>query len=324
MSNYAQVDLGKSPPKVDVPRQYNTTNEFIDRHVEQGRGDRVALIDDSGSYSYAELQARTNKAGNALKELGVEEETRVMSCLLDTVDFPSVFFGTMKMGAVAIPINTLLTSKDYDFMLRDSRAKVLVVSKALYPQFEPILKNQPYLKQIIISGGEVDAYPSLSDLLDSASDELDTAPTTCDDIAFWLYTSGSTGTPKGAMHLHSDMINTAVLYGKEVLGIKEDDLVFSAAKMFFAYGLGNALSFPFYVGATTVVIAERPTPDAVMRVSENASTHHILWGADLIRRDDRKSRQQPIQRFGKFANVRFGWRGFAGRGGHHLAGTLRG
>ena len=122
MSDYAQFEFSRSPPKVNVPRQYNATSEFIDRHVEQGRGDSIALIDDCGSYSYAELHARVNKAGNALMELGVEAESRVVLCLLDSVDFPSGFFGTLKIGAIALPINTLLTSTDYDFMLRDSRA----------------------------------------------------------------------------------------------------------------------------------------------------------------------------------------------------------
>ncbi len=266
MSPYAQVDLQQTPAKIEIPRNYNVVGDFIDRHIDEGRGGRTALIDDAGSYSYSDLQQRVNRAGNLLRNLGAGMETRVMACLLDGVDFPSVFFGAMKIGAVALPINTLLTTHDYEFMLRDSRAKILVVSKALFEKFEPILSQLPHLEKVIISGGEVEGYETLSSLMEGVSSELETADTTCDDIAFWLYTSGSTGTPKGAMHLQSDMVNTAVLYGEGVLGIQPDDVVFSAAKMFFAYGLGNSISFPFYVGATSVVMAERPTPDSVLRV----------------------------------------------------------
>jgi len=266
MSNYAQVDYQQTPVKIEVPRSYNAAAEFIDRHIEQGRAEHTAVIDDTGSYSYRELQQRVNRAGNVLRGAGAGMETRVMLCLLDSVDFPTLFFGAIKVGAVAIPVNTLLTTHDYEFMLRDSRARILVVSKPLFEKFEPILSQQPHLEKVIISGGEVAGYASLSSLMDEASDALTVADTTCDDIAFWLYTSGSTGTPKGAMHLQSDMVNTAVLYGEEVLGVRPDDLLFSAAKMFFAYGLGNAISLPFYVGATVVVMAERPTPESVLRV----------------------------------------------------------
>ena len=266
MPNHAQVDRRQSPAVVDVPRRYNAAADFIDRHVEQGRGERTALIDDAGSYSYAELQRRQNRAGNLLRAVGVEMENRVMLCLHDGVDFPALFFGAIKSGAVAVPINTLLTSHDYDFMLRDSRARVLVVSRPLFDKFEPVLAGQPHLEKVIVAGGEVAGYDSLDALMAEAPEELEGADTTCDDVAFWLYTSGSTGTPKGAMHLHSDLVHTAVLYGEGVLGIRPEDRIFSAAKMFFAYGLGNAISFPFYVGATTVAMAGRPTPDAVMGV----------------------------------------------------------
>ncbi len=266
MSNYAQVERGSTPAVIDFPRQYNAAADFVDRHVAEGRGERLALIDDAGSYSYAELQRRIDRAGNLLREAGADAESRVMLCLLDGIDFPTLFFGAIKSGAVAVPVNTLLTTSDYDFMLRDSRARVLVVSRPLFDKFAPILEGQPHLRTVIVAGGEVDGYDSLETLMARAPETLETADTTRDDVAFWLYTSGSTGTPKGAMHLHSDMVSTAVLYGEGVLGIRPDDRIFSAAKMFFAYGLGNAISFPFYVGATTVAMAARPTPDAVMAV----------------------------------------------------------
>jgi 4-hydroxybenzoate-CoA ligase/benzoate-CoA ligase len=233
--------------------------------VPEGRGAKVAFIDDAGPITYAELALRVNRAGNLLLAQGVRPEQRVALCLLDSRDFPALFWGAIKIGAVPVPLNTLLTTADYDFMLRDSRAVVLAASDALLEKFRPILDGQPHLQKILVSG-TAQALQSLDDLLAAAGDTLTAAPTTADDIAFWLYSSGSTGQPKGAMHLHSDLVNTAVLYGQNVLGIRADDVVYSAAKLFFAYGLGNAMTFPLHAGATAVLVAERPTPACVMRV----------------------------------------------------------
>jgi len=266
MPQYAQVDESVSPPLISVPREYNASAEFVDRNLESGVGDKTALIDDAGTYSYVDLAERINRAGNALASLGAGQETRVMLCLLDGVDFPAAFFGALRIGAVAIPVNTLLTSANYDYMLRDSRARILIVSEALMDKFEPVLEAQPYLESVVVSGGDGGAHSNFDSLCADASTTLEVAPTLADDVAFWLYTSGSTGRPKGSMHLHGDMVVTAALYAKPVLDINRDDVVFSAAKYFFAYGLGNSLTFPMYVGATTVVMAGRPTPDAVMSV----------------------------------------------------------
>jgi len=290
-----KVDTSHMPPVLDVPREYNAAVEFIDQHTRAGRGDKTAVIDAAGSYSYAELAERVNRAGNALKDLAVEMETRVAMIMLDTVDFPAVFWGAIKAGAVPIPINTLLTSKDLDYMLRDSRAHVLVVSEALHEKVAPILADQPWLRTVVISGGASGEHAALSDLMDAASPDLEPAPTTCDDIAFWLYSSGSTGAPKGTMHLQSDLVNTAVLYGQHTLGIREDDVALSAAKLFFAYGLGNAMTFPFYVGATAVLHAGRPTPDAMMELlREHQPTIFYgvptLYGAMLADRANDRSK----------------------------------
>ena len=298
----AAVDSSTVPATIDLPREYNAAVEFIDANLAKGRSDKTAFIDAGGSYTYGELAERVNRAGNALRALGAGMETRVLMCMLDDIDFPAVFWGVIKAGCVPVPINTLLTSDDYAHLLRDSRARIVVVSDALLDRFEPALADQPHVEQVVIAGDEAhDSTPApvradsgvrsaatvrpdsadrpgpstgttdpgrhrLADLLAGASPHLDPAPTTRDDVAFWLYTSGSTGTPKGSMHLHRDLVTTAVHYGVGTLGIREEDVVYSAAKLFFAYGLGNGMTFPFYVGATAVVLAGRPTPDAVMAI----------------------------------------------------------
>jgi benzoate-CoA ligase family protein len=260
---------------VEVPREYNAAGHFIDRHILEGRGGKTAYIDDKGGYSYANLAARVNRAGNVLAGLGVEMEQRVLLCVVDGIDFVALFWGALKIGAVPVPVNTLLTPADYDFMLRDSRAKVLAVSASLFDRFETMIESQPHLKRVVVVGG---GEPGSSDSpngnvhiasfrqLEAGADAtLEPARTVADDVAFWLYSSGSTGRPKGVIHLHRSLVQTAALYACGVLGMSESDVVFSASKLFFAYGLGNALSFPLHVGATAILMAERPTPAAVMR-----------------------------------------------------------
>jgi benzoate-CoA ligase family protein len=269
------------PRFLDLPRRYNAATHFIDRHIAEGRGSKTAFIDDKGSYTYADLAARVNRAGNLLRAQGVRPEQRVMLALLDSIDFPAMFFGAMKIGAVPVPVNTLLTTPDYDFLLRDSRAAALVVSDALLEKFRPIISGQPYLEQTLISGQVPATVTPLDRLMAEQSDRLEAVATTPDDIGFWLYSSGSTGSPKGAIHLHGDLVHTAVLYGQDVLGIREDDVVFSAAKLFFAYGLGNAMTFPLHVGATAVLMAERPTPQAVMqRLKQHQAS--IFYGVPTL------------------------------------------
>jgi len=262
-SGVSNADPGLPPPTVEIPRDYNAAHDLIERNLAGGRGAKTAYIDDEGRYTYAELAERANRAGSALRALGLEMEDRVMLCHLDTIDWPAVFLGAIKAGLVPIAVNTLLTSADYEFMLNDSRAKALVVSAALLPQFTPILARCPHLKHLIVSGTSARTGLRLEALLASASAALAPARTTCDDPCFWLYSSGSTGTPKGTVHVQSSMHYTAELYARPILGIRADDLVFSAAKLFFAYGLGNALTFPLAVGATALLMAERATPPAV-------------------------------------------------------------
>ena len=249
----------------EPPALYNAAADFVDGNVAAGRGDKAAFIDRSGAHTYADLAERVNRFGNALQNLGVRREERVACCLIDTIDFPTAFFGGMKTGAVPVMINTLLTEANYRFILDDCRARVLVVSAELLPVFEPILDDLHHIEHVLVSG-EPGAHTDMAEIMAAADTELETAPTGCHDVGFWLYSSGSTGQPKGVKHLHASLMYTAKLYGQPVLGVREDDVVFSAAKLFFAYGLGNGISFPMSVGATTVLFEGRPTPDAMMEM----------------------------------------------------------
>jgi benzoate-CoA ligase len=203
--------------------------------------------------TYAQLAERVDRAANVLLALGLQREERIGIAMLDCCDWPALFLGAIKAGVVPVAMNTLLTPSDYEYQLRDSRAKAVFVS-------EPLLKS-------FSDARDLDVVPAarLKELLDKATPKAAAAATTSDDMCFWLYSSGSTGAPKGTVHLHSHLIATADLYAKPILGIRESDVVFSAAKLFFAYGLGNALTFPMSVGATAVLMAERPTPEAVFK-----------------------------------------------------------
>lgn len=249
-----------------IPRDYNAASDFIDRHLSEGQAFKPAIIDEAGSHTYGELAEQVNRAANALRSLGLRQEERVVMIMLDTRAFPAVFWGAIKAGIVPVPVNTLLTTDTYREILADSRAHAVVVSEALLDKVAPALEGQRHLEHIVVDGEGGPGHSRLRDLLAKASPEAEPAPTTCDDVAFWLYSSGTTGAPKGVRHLHAHLRHTAELYAKPVLGIREDDVVFSAAKLFFAYGLGNAMTFPFSVGATAVLLAGRPTPEAAMAV----------------------------------------------------------
>jgi benzoate-CoA ligase family protein len=246
-----------------IPRVYNFAADILERNLKAGRANKPAFIDPRGSWTYGELAERVDRFGRVLRSFGIRREERILIALTDTIDWPTAFLGAIKAGIVPIPVNTLMTEDDYRFMLADSRAKVLVVSEALLPKFSNVIGSMPDLIHVIVSGDDARGHCRFEDALTTARPDSYTAPTTCDDICFWLYTSGSTGRPKGAVHVHANLRLTADLYGSGVLGLKESDVCYSVAKLFFAYGLGNALTFPMAVGATTILSPERPTPDGV-------------------------------------------------------------
>jgi len=251
------------------PRIYNAAIDMVDRHIAEGRAGKAAFIDPAGTLTYGALADRCNRMANLLAAFGIGRETRIAVLMLDTNDYPVVFWGAIKAGVVPVLLNTLLNAEQYAYMLADSRARALVVSAALLPAVQPILGKLPFLTHVFVAGGDAPPFAfDLSREIADQSPEFAAAETCGDETAFWLYSSGSTGVSKGVRHVHTSLMETARLYGQGVLGMREDDVGFSAAKLFFAYGLGNAMSFPMSVGATTILLPERPTPEAVFRTLE--------------------------------------------------------
>jgi 4-hydroxybenzoate-CoA ligase len=270
-------------------RPYNAASDFVDANIGAGRGNKTAFSDGRRSLTYGELQDQSQRFAHGLVALGLKQESRIALLLLDTVDYPVAFWGSIRAGVVCIPLNTLLTPEQYLYMLGDSRAEAIFVSAPLLATIEPVLAKLPHLKQIIIVGGDGTQPKEIAgrkvlrfeDVLERGKTDPWTAPTISDETAFWLYSSGSTGEPKGAKHVHSNLIATAKLYGQDVLGIREDDIVYSAAKIFFAYGLGNAMSFPMSVGATTILLPDRPAPDAIFALMKREQPT-IFYGVPTL------------------------------------------
>ncbi len=247
---------------------FNAASYFIDRHIPEGRSEKIAFECCGETVTYADLQDRVNRFGNVLRNLyGVRIEERILLLLLDTPEFAYSFFGAIKIGAIPVPVNTLLKPADYEHLLNDSRARVLVASQSLYMSIEAIPRqNLRFLEHVVLVGDSKEN--SLGKLLLQQSPDLEPAPTCKDDAAFWLYSSGSTGPPKACVHLHHDMLTATECYGRGVLNIGEADRFFSAAKLFFAYGLGNSLYFPLAVGATSILLPEKPSADRVYEAIE--------------------------------------------------------
>jgi benzoate-CoA ligase len=253
------METGAAHAIEQLPERFNAASDLLEHNIVAGRGDKTAIIDKNGSTSYAQLSKRVAKMAGALVSLGVQRERRVLLCLLDTVDFPTVFLGAIWAGVIPVPLNTLLLADDYRWIVENSDAEAVFVSEELAHHWIEVARDFPSVHFISSSGGP---WQLLDALLDD-SVPATTAQTHRDDIAFWLYTSGSTGRPKGAMHTHASIRLTANLFGVGVIGYREDDVVLSVAKQFFAYGLGNSLSFPYAVGATVVLHDARSTPQSI-------------------------------------------------------------
>ncbi len=250
-----------------LPTRFNFAEHLF--ALNRGRAARTAYIDDRGALSYGQLEERARRLAAALKAAGIRREERVLLLMLDGNDWPVSFLGCLYAGIVPVAVNTLLTPDDYAYMLDHSRAQAVLVSGALLPTRQEAMARGGHEVQAMLVSQPTGPLPDNAQEFDAAlaaAEPLASPVTTAsDDPGFWLYSSGSTGKPKGTVHTHANLWWTAELYGKPVLGLTEDDVCFSAAKMYFAYGLGNALTFPLSVGATVVLMAERPTPDATFR-----------------------------------------------------------
>lgn len=247
----------------------NAAIYFIDRQADGGARDRTAFVEatEAGrSITYGELGEATGRMAGMLGRFGYRRDERVALLALDEIAWPVAFWGCLKAGVAPVALNTLLAADVYDTILKDCRARGLIVSAALLPVVEPLLANQPFLEHVFVIGGEASAGRMDFDAELAASDAAPTADVSPDDCAFWLYSSGSTGQPKGVLHVHSSLQSTSDTYGAQVLGIQADDVVYSVAKLFFAYGLGNAMTFPMSVGAKTVLFPGRPTPEAATEI----------------------------------------------------------
>ena len=261
--------IGTGPSSFVLPDTFNAAAYFIDRHIEESRSEKVAIECGQESVTYGDLHAAVNRVGNALRNLEVRPEERVLLLLHDTPRFAMSFFGAIKIGAVAVPVNTLLKSADYEYLLNTSRARVAIVNDSLYPMLAAIPKNRlRYLKHIVVAGQSPAETLCFDDLLSNSSAQLDAEPTSKDDAAFWLFSSGSTGLPKACVHLQHDMVVAADRYAKGILGMAEHDRCFSVAKLFFAYGLGNGLYFPLSVGAASILLSGKPYPQDVFATIE--------------------------------------------------------
>jgi 4-hydroxybenzoate-CoA ligase len=251
----------------------NAAFYFVDRHCSGPAAAKVAFAEagpGGRTLTYDELAQQSDRIAALYERHGLRPEDRAVMLVLDQIEFPVIFWGSLKAGVIPVPLNTLLSAEVYHAILMDSRARALFVSAELLPAIAPALKDNPYLQAIFVierPGAEIGTPRLMSFATEfAASDRRDMLAIHADECAFWLYSSGSTGAPKGVRHVHGSLKYTADTYGRQVLGILPDDVVFSAAKLFFAYGLGNAMTFPMSVGATAVLLSGRPTPDSVMAV----------------------------------------------------------
>ncbi|WP_435139986.1 benzoate-CoA ligase family protein [Pseudopelagicola sp. nBUS_19] len=246
----------------------NAALYFVDRHISEGRSSKVAFREADGAQralTYGQLAEDSGRFAGALHAHGVRREERIAMIVRDQIEFPVIFWGAIKAGMIPVPINTMLSANLYGAILSDSRASVLVISEQMWATVQPALKENTFLRAVLVIGDAPEGTVNYKTFSKDA-DVIETVQANGDELAFWLYSSGSTGAPKGVRHVHSSLKATAETFGAKVLGIRESDVMFSVAKMFFAYGLGNAMSFPMAVGATTIILGGRPTPNGVFEV----------------------------------------------------------
>ncbi|MBI4493522.1 MAG: benzoate-CoA ligase family protein [Chloroflexi bacterium] len=258
------LGVSDSGALLELPETFNMSTVLLDRHLEAGFGGRPAVFYEGGTLSYDALSRLANRAGNALRSLGLRREERVVLLLPDCPEFLAVFLGAMRLGAVPVPVNTVSSPADYAYYLNDSRAAVVVVDQELLPRLEPIRSGLRSLRSVVVLGEAPPGCVSLQELLAHSSDELAPAGTHRDEPSYWLYSSGTTGRPKGVVHLHHDMVYCVEPFARHGLGLTPEDRTFSVPRLFFSYGLVNSLYMPLYVGASAVLARKRPDPAGVL------------------------------------------------------------
>ncbi len=263
--NTVTIDRSGDAPAFSFADSFNVSVHMIDRHIAEGRGERMAYIAGNEEVTYEQLCERVHRCGNALLETGLRPGERLLMIVKDCPAFVYLFYGAVKAGIVPVPINTLLRAHDYAYMIEDSAAAALVYSPEFAAEVEPALSESPHKPRFV---SLTEGAGGIGERIAAALDRLEPYPSSPLADCFWLYSSGSTGRPKGTVHRQRDLLVNAVLYSDPVLEITEDDIMFSAAKLFFAYGLGNSMNFPLTYGASTVLSDERPTPEMTFRIIE--------------------------------------------------------
>ena len=261
--NTVTVDTNTSPSTIQFAPVFNVAVPFVDRHLDEGRSGNVAIRTVQGDVTYGELAERVNRCGNLLRGLGIDPGGRVLMVVKDCPEFVYLFWGAVKAGIVPVPVNTMLRAADYRYMIEDSGCAAVVYSPEFAAEVRPALDNLEDGPAVVL---ETEGEISMTQRLGDSSATLAPASATPDDDCFWLYSSGSTGRPKGVVHRHRDIVVTCVRYAVETLGMTEGDVCFSAAKLFFAYGLGNAMTFPMWLGAASVLSDLRPTPEMTFEI----------------------------------------------------------
>ncbi|HEY6186229.1 MAG TPA: benzoate-CoA ligase family protein [Pyrinomonadaceae bacterium] len=254
--------------KIEFPERFNMAHYFLYHNVEEGRDGKTCLYFRDETYTYGDAVRMSNRAGNALRELGVEMEDRVLIVLPDCPEFVWTWFGASRIGAVITMVNPLLPAEDYKYYLEYTRARVAVIHESLLGAFTEAAEGARHLRRVMVVGGERAGFVSFDEAIASMADECAAADTHRDDIAIWLFTSGSTGHPKGAVHLHHDLPFNTECYAKGVLGVNETDITVSVPKLFFGYATGTNLLFPFAAGGATALFSERSTPEKLYEVIE--------------------------------------------------------
>ncbi len=259
------IDRSEDPPAIRFSEIFNSAVPFIDRHLEEGRGNKVAIRTEHGEVTYVKLAKRVNRCGNALKSLGIRPGERMLMVVKDCPSFFYLLWGAIKAGIIPVPLNTLLRTADYRYMIEDSECAALVYSPEYAAEVEPAAASASHRPAHLIP---TEGEGGLQDLLNASPNRLDALRTGPRDDCLWLYSSGSTGVPKGVVHAHRDSVITSQYFGVDFLGIREDDVIFSAPRLFFSFGFGSSLTFPLWIGATVALSDQIPSPESSFALIE--------------------------------------------------------